>query len=221
MKIFLLEDEIMLQSSIEEYLESYGYVVKSCEDGLEALNIIKKSSFDLLILDINTPSINGLELIEELQKLNIYTPTIYISALTEIDYIEKAYSLGCYDYLKKPFHLKELALHIDKLLTIKDITPKSVVNLSKAYSFDIESKRLSFNYIEQTLTHKHTQILELLSRELGKTVTFDMLKYYIWRDENIDNSTIRAEVHRLKKVLKEELIESIKGVGYKLTPKIN
>jgi len=220
MKIFLLEDELMLQSSIEEYLEDYGYIVKSCEDGLEALNLIKKDSFDLLILDINIPSLNGLELLEELQKLNIYTPTIYISALTQIDYIEKAYTLGCYDYLKKPFHLKELVLHIDKLLKIQNISPKSVVNLSKAYRFDLESKRLTFNHIEQTLTHKHINILELLTKEIDKTVTFDMLRYYIWRDDNIDNATIRAEMHRLKKALKEDLIESIKGVGYKLKSKV-
>ncbi|HHO41844.1 MAG TPA: response regulator, partial [Epsilonproteobacteria bacterium] len=96
MKIFLLEDEKMLQGSIVEYLQSVGYLVDACEDGEDAYEIIKQNRYDLFIFDINTPSIDGLHLLEKIQQQKICTPTIFISAITQIEQITQAYELGCY-----------------------------------------------------------------------------------------------------------------------------
>lgn len=216
MKVLLLEDEKMLQSSIAEYLNEIGYIVNVCEDGMEAYEEVLQNTYDLLILDINTPSIDGLTLLEKLQKGKIFIPTIFISAITEIEQISKAYELGCYDYLKKPFHLKELTLHIERLLSMAKIESKSLVRISKMYVYDLEKKRLFFNDQEQTLTPKQAQIIDLFSSNLNKIVDFDMLRYVVWEDTHVDNATIRAEVHRVKQVLKEDLIESLKGIGYRI-----
>ena len=216
MRVLLLEDEIMLQGAIKEYLEETGYVVDAYEDGEEAYVAIGNAVYDLFIFDINTPSIDGLSLLEKLQKEKIFVPTIFISAFTQIEQISKAYALGCYDYLKKPFHLKELTLHIDRLLKIANITPQTVVPLSKFYSYDLERKKLIFDGEDQSLTYKQSQIMDLLASFGGKIVDFDTLRYYVWENSHVDNATIRAEIHRVRSVLKENLIESIKSVGYRL-----
>lgn len=216
MKVLLLEDELMLQSAIAEYLEDTGYIVDAFEDGEEAYESVKQNCYDLFIFDINIPSIDGLSLLEKLQQDKIFVPTIFISAITEIEQISKAYELGCYDYLKKPFHLKELTLHIDRLLKIANLQAKFFVRISKIYSYNMEKQRLLFDNQEQILTHKQSQIMNLLVSNIDKTVSFHMLQYDVWHDTHVDNATIRAEIHRLKKILKEHLIESVKGIGYRL-----
>ena len=216
MKILLLEDELMLQEAIEEYLMDIGYIVEVSIDGLEAYGKIVANSYDLLILDINTPVLNGLDLLEKVQEEKIFLPTIFISAITEIEQISKAYELGCYDYLKKPFHLKELTLHIDRLLKIAKITSKSMVKMSKMYTYDVEKGRLFFDNEEQILTPKKAQIIQLFASNMNRIIDFGMLRHYVWKDDFVDNATIRAEVHRVKKALKENLVQSIKGIGYKI-----
>ena len=217
MRVLLLEDERMLQSAMVEYLEDSGYTVHACEDGEEAYAKATQQLFDFFIFDINTPGIDGLNLLDKLQKAQVFVPTIFISAITEIEQISKAYELGCYDYLKKPFHLKELTLHIERLLKMSDIAPKYIVNISKMYSYDLERKRLLFDNVEQPLTQKQAQIMELFAANIDKIVDFDMLRHYVWEDADVDNATIRAEIHRVKKVLKENLIESHKGIGYRIS----
>jgi len=219
MKILLLEDELMLQTAMVEYLTDSGYEVDAYEDGQEALESSLQNRYDLFIFDINTPSIDGLSLLDRLQTEKIFVPTIFISAITEIEQISKAYELGCYDYLKKPFHLKELTLHIERLLKMANIAPKCMVNISKMYSYDLERKRLLFDNEEQKLTLKQAQIIDLFASNINKIVDFDMLRHYVWEDANVDNATIRAEIHRVKKVLKEDLVESLKGIGYRLSQK--
>lgn len=216
MRLLLLEDEIMLQGAIKEYLEETGYIVDAYEDGEEAYQAIKQETYDLFVFDINTPSVDGLSLLERLQHEKIFVPTIFISAITQIEQISRAYALGCYDYLKKPFHLKELTLHIDRLLKIANISSQTVIQLSKFYSYDLERKKLMFDGEDQPLTHKQSQIMDLLASFGGKIVDFDTLRYYVWENSHVDNATIRAEVHRVRSVLKEHLIESIKSVGYRL-----
>jgi DNA-binding response OmpR family regulator len=217
MKVLLLEDELMLQGAIKEYLSDIGFEVTAFEDGQEAYDNISSNSYDLFIFDINTPSIDGLSLLDTLQKEKIYVPTIFISAITEIEQISHAYALGCYDYLKKPFHLKELSLHIERLLKIADIRAKSFIKISKMYSYDLENQCLLFDGEEQLLTHKQLQIMDVLVKNINKVVDFEMLRHYAWDDSPVDNAIIRAEIHRVRQVLKEDLITTLKGVGYTLS----
>lgn len=213
MKILLLEDEVMLNESICEYLKSLGHIVDPFFDGEEAYNAMKNNSYDLYILDINVPQIDGLSILEKLHELKIYVPTIYISALVDIEDISRAYNLGCYDYLKKPFHLKELALRIDRIVA-SSTTPNVHLVLSKNYSYDQEHSTLFFQQEPQTLTKKQSQIIDLLARNRGLVVDFDQFQEYVWDDTIVDNATIRAEINRLKKILKEDLVVNVRGMGY-------
>ncbi len=220
MKVLLLEDELMLQGAIKEYLSDTGFEVIAFEDGQEAYDNIASNSYDLFIFDINTPSMDGLSLLDRLQKEKIYVPTIFISAITEIEQISQAYALGCYDYLKKPFHLKELSLHIERLLKMADIRAKDLIKISKMYSYDAENQSLFFDGEAQMLTQKQLQIMDLFAKNINKVVDFEMLRHYSWDDNPVDNAIIRAEIHRLRQVLKEDLITTLKGVGYTLSKQI-
>jgi len=213
MKILLLEDEVMLNESIQEFLEELGHNVQSCLDGAKALERIKDHAFDLMILDINVPNIDGLSFLEMVQSYKIHTPAIYISALVDIEDISRAYDLGCYDYLKKPFHLKELALRIDRINLNKEI-PRVHLRLSKNYSYDQEHSVLLFKNEPQKLSKRQSQIIDLLARNRSMVVDFEQFQIYVWDEQIIDNATIRAEVNRLKKLLKEDIIINVRGMGY-------
>jgi DNA-binding response OmpR family regulator len=213
MKIFLLEDEIMLNESICEFLEMEGHIVDSFVDGGDAYENITKTSYDLFILDINVPRMDGLTFLEEVKKLKIHAPTIYISALVDIEDISRAYDLGCYDYLKKPFHLKELMLRIDRIILANNV-PTLHLKLSKNYFYDQEHNILLFKNEPQTLSKRQSQIVDILSRNRGRVVDFEQFRIYVWDEQIIDNATIRAEINRLKQFLQEDMIINVRGMGY-------
>jgi len=216
MKILLLEDELMLRSSIEEYLDALGHKVIAFGNGEEAYEAIKKDIFDLLILDINIPKMSGLSVLKALNEIEHAFPTIFISANVDIDDIAYAFELGASDYLKKPFHLKELGLRIDKIKKEYAIKTLQHVILSQKYVFSKEEQMLFYNNTVQVLTKKQLQILTLLSENIGIIVDFEKFRSFVWNDEPIDNATIRAEISRFRKLLKEDFIINLKGVGYKI-----
>ena len=213
MKILLLEDDVMLNRAITQYLQTKNHSVRTTRDGTNCLKVIDEEDFELLILDINVPDINGFEVLEILHEKNIQIPTIFISALINIEEITKAFELGCYDYLKKPFHLKELTLRINKL-SQSQIIPKQNKILSDAYSFNTNTLALLYNNIAHVLPKRQIQIIQLLARYKNTAVNYDMFREFVWQDDTIDNATIRAEINRLKKALKEDFIKNIRGLGY-------
>ena len=214
MNILLLEDEVMLQSAIAEYLQMHNHRVETFVDGAEALAAIMKGGYDLLILDINVPSVDGLSLLAQLNAAKIAVPAIFTSAETDIEDISRAYELGCFDYLKKPFHLKELLLHIDRVIRTVPPEQRKHIRLSKRYSYDMMNETLLFDGEPQTLTRRQHQIIDLLARNMKRVVDFEMFRTYVWDEAIIDNATIRAEVNRLKKSLKEDFIQNVRAMGY-------
>ena len=209
----------MLNESIVEYLSIIGHQVSSEVDGIKAIKILTTENFDLLILDINVPGIDGLSLLEKLHEQKIHTPAIYISALLDIEDISRAYDLGCYDYLKKPFHLKELSLRIDKIKLSNEV-PRVHLRLSKNYSYDQEHNQLLFSGDVQVLSKRQAQIIDLLARNRGRIVDFEQFQNYVWDEHFVDNATIRAEVNRLKKSLNEDFIQNIRSQGYMIDIKV-
>jgi DNA-binding response OmpR family regulator len=219
MKILLLEDEVILCNSIKEYLEELGHKVDSFYDGKDVLDNAS-NDYDLFILDINVPTINGFDLLEGLNNNNVFVPTIYMSALVDIEDITKGYSLGCSDYIKKPFHLQELALRINQVTKTQHKKSNHMV-LSKNYSYDKESKTLYFKNEAQNLTKKQQEIIHILALNIGMIVDFEKLRVDVWNSSNIDNPTIRAEISRLKKSLKEDFILNTRGLGYRIEKSYN
>jgi DNA-binding response OmpR family regulator len=213
MKILLLEDDKLLNNAISKFLTIKGHIVYSFRDGKAAKNAIVSESYDLLILDINVPNIDGLSLFEELQTQKIQIHTIFISAIIDINDISRAFDLGCHDYLKKPFHLKELELRIDKLLQSNYI-PDMHLRLSSSYSMDLENETLLFHGEPQTLSERHLKILMLLAHNKNRVVDYMLFQEYAWDSREVELPTIRAEINRLKKILKEDIITNVRNMGY-------
>jgi len=213
MKILVLEDDILLNEAITNYLATIGHAITAVRDGDICLDTLYKETFDLLILDINVPNIDGLSIVEELHMLKRMMPVIFISSLIDIEDISRAFELGCFDYLKKPFHLKELALRINKILRIQN-TPFQHKRLSTCYSFNAETMMLYYNNEPQVLSKRQLQIIHFLALNRGLVCSYEMFMNSVWEDIEVDIPTIRAEINRLKNNLKEDFIVNIRGIGY-------
>jgi len=216
LKILLLEDELMLQNSIEEYIKAIGHQCISFSNGIEAKNSINNNYYDLLILDINVPKLDGLSLLENLNCENKFVPVIFISALIDINSITHAFTLGAMDYIKKPFHLKELGLRIQKVSNNIDANKRQHLILSDNYSYSREKNLLLFNNEEQNLTKKQRCIIHFLCNNIGSIISYDTFRNNVWDYSDVSDATIRTELSRLRKVLKEDFIQNHKGVGYKI-----
>lgn len=216
MKILLLEDELMLQSSIVEYLETLGHKCFAFSDGKIVEDNLITESYDLLIFDINVPSLNGLDLLKNIKAKDCHTPVIFITALVDIESITQAFDLGASDYIKKPFHLKELALRVQKISKDIDDNKREHIILSQNYSYSKKENKLFFNKDIQILTKKQSDIIKCLCKNIDSVIDFDILREYVWNGDLVSDATIRTEISRLRKILKEDFIQNHKGLGYKI-----
>ena len=218
MKILLLEDEFLLSRSIQTFLLSSGYFVDHFDNGLDVLHAIKQKPYDFYILDINTPLLGGLEALKEISKLYPQTPKIIISAYNDIDHISQAFENGCSDYLKKPFNLKELKIRLEHL-TLKNaqlplVDKDPIIKLSKHYTFNKETNLLYYDGMIEKFTKKEHTLLVLFISNLGQVMTDEGIQSFIWNGEEVEASTIRSLVNRVRAKLKEELIHNMRGFGY-------
>lgn len=218
MNILLLEDDIILNELVEEFLISLGHNVTTQYDGLEALDTILENSFDMLLLDVGTPSLNGFELLEELRKIKNNTPTIFLTSLNDSDSLEKAFNLGCDDYIKKPFDLKELEVRINHIKVIKQIDKNDTIFINQDFKYDYENKTIieQTTNIKYTLSLKESKILEYFLKNQNRVISFEELTNNIWQYDTIpSNATIRTYIKNLRKILNDNMITTIKGLGYK------
>ncbi|MFY4843343.1 response regulator transcription factor [Aliarcobacter butzleri] len=215
MKILLLEDDLILNEIIEEYLISQEHEVITAFSGNEAQDYLYSQIFDLLILDVNVPFVSGFELLKELRTQNIKTPTIFITSLNMVEDMQKGFDSGCDDYLKKPFELKELDLRINNIKRLFNITPKELINISKDTFLDIQNLLIIKNNQKIHLAKKECEVLQYLINS-SKTVSVEELSLNLWAyEDNPNDSTIRTYIKNLRKILGEEKIINIRGVGYR------
>jgi len=217
MKILLLEDEYLLSRAICTYLLSNNYFVDAFDDGRSVLEAVKHQAYDFYILDINTPEVGGLECLEYINELYPETPKIIISAYHDIEYVSEAFSRGCSDYLKKPFNLKELQIRIEHLLKSKDVKVQKhedQLHLSAHYVYDNAMQMLYYDGILEKFSKREYALIRLFIKNIGQVVNEESIRSVIWDDYNIEEATVRSLVNRVRKKLKEELIENVRGFGY-------
>lgn len=215
MKILLLEDDTILCEIIEEFLVENGLHVKKFYDGQKALDAIFSDKYDLLLLDINVPSMSGFELLEALREAHIDTPTIFISSLDQIKDVKKGFSLGAEDYLKKPFELEELLSRIERTKKLHHIESDEVIKLNDGAIYNPKIYKIVMNGVEHKLRKKEAQLLDFFIKNADKTISFETIIDEVWRYEEIPtHATIRTYIKNLRPYLLENQIENIKGVGY-------
>ena len=208
MKIFLLEDDYSLNEAIKEIVELESYIVDCFYDGEIAFNSIS-NDYDLYILDINVPNINGLEILEKIKKMNFNSRVMIISANLNISLIKKAYVLGCDDYLKKPFDLEEIILKINRYAN----KPKNI-NLTEDIYFNISDKELYYKNKKIELTKNERNLLYLLIKNIGKTISYLQIEDFVYDGESKSSDAIRSLVKRVRKKLPEDLILNSLDEGY-------
>jgi DNA-binding response OmpR family regulator len=208
MKIFLLEDDYSLNETIKEMLELNCHEIDSFYDGEVAYNNITYN-YDLYILDINAPSLDGIELLKLIKKLNSQTNIIMISANININKIKEAYNYGCDDYLKKPFDIEELILKVERF----DNKEKNIVLDNNTY-FSLITNELYINSQKVELTKKEKDLLILLLENRGKTISYENIEDFVYKREAKTSDAIRSLVKRLRKKIPIDLILNSIDEGY-------
>ena len=219
MKILLLEDDLILNEIIEEFLISLEYEVTCVYDGMKASEVIYDEHFDLMILDVNVPSITGFEFLKNLRDNNITTPAIFITSLNSVEDMEEGFKAGADDYLKKPFELKELELRINNIKRLLHLE-KDELSIDKNINFNVKLNYIDNDSIKTKLPLKEAQILKYLLSNTNRCVSQDELSANIWSYEGAPtSSTIRTYIKNIRKIIGEDYIETIKGVGYRFNKK--
>jgi len=213
MKILLLEDDIILQEIIEEYLVEQDYSVESFLNGAKALDAMEISSYDLLLLDVNVPSIDGFEILSYLRDIGNTTPAIYITSLSGIDDLKKGFELGADDYLKKPFELEELKARIEHIVKIYRLHEEIEFNGIK---FIPKAHQLVTSTGVVVMRQKEAQVFEYFIRNQGKIISCDEIIENVWDGEHVPtHATIRTYIKNLRKMLDASYFDNIKGEGYR------
>ncbi len=217
MKILLLEDDTLLNEIIEEFLQEQNYDVVSTYDGQEAMEAIYGQSFDLLLLDVNVPSINGFELLEELRRNSINIPTIYITSLHTSKDMEKGFKSGADDYIKKPFHLSELKLRVENIKRLRHIEDNGMIKLTNEIFYNYDTKTITVSKEEHHLSKTEAKVFEYFLKNRNKTISIEEISLNNWiYDEAPTATTIRTYIKNLRKILGKDMIETLKGIGYKI-----
>jgi two-component system, OmpR family, response regulator QseB len=218
MKIFLLEDDFSLNKIIKLSLQNKGFFVDSFTDGYSAVDVIINNKYDLYILDLNVLGFDGHKVLEIIRNDDLEVPIIMISAEIDIENIKKSYTLGCNDYIKKPFDFEELFLRIQYHLSHikKDENIDFIINLGYDFSFNLIEQTLYKSKHQIELSTKEKLLLSLLVKNINNTVTNEMIHEYVWDSKEMEAVSMRSIVHKLKKKLKNGMILNLRGVGYKL-----
>ena len=211
MKCLLLEDDIELNGTIRDILKLDHYKIDCFYDGQKVLDILDTKCYDIYIFDINTPNIDGIELLKYIKCISPKSIVLMISADITTNTIETAYKYGCYDFLKKPFILSEIRY---KLKIIKD-------NFFAIYYFD---ENTHYDYSKQTLynnqktiklTKKELQLLNLLINNKKSIVSKDMIIENVYDNTYTSDTNIRALMKRLRaKINNSKKLITLPTVGF-------
>ncbi len=211
--ILLLEDDELFCETLKDFLEEEGFLVESVRDGKSALDRVYEKSFDILLLDVKVPQINGFDFLKLLRDSGDETPAVFITSLTSIKDLSKGFLVGGDDYLKKPFELEELLIRINALL--KRNKKDDLIKIDEEFVLDIKRKQLYKNGKVLDLHLKDIQLLTLFVKNRGKVVTKEMILETLWPREEPSFGAIRVYVNNLKKVFSKDKIKNIRGIGYK------
>jgi DNA-binding response OmpR family regulator len=215
MNVLLIEDDPQLNSTISNFLILSGYSVTSLLDGEDALLQIDTSNFDLFILDINVPNVDGLELLKYIRQKDLLTPIIIITASLELENFKTAFNSGCNEYIKKPFYLEELGIRIKNLLEKK--AENSLIQISDNITYDMEYEELKIDDQIIKLRKKERRLLTILLQNINKTVSTEVIENYVWENEIKEVYPLRQLLSDLRKKLStdEKFIFAEKGLGYR------
>lgn len=218
-KILLAEDEPALGQIIKDSLETKSYEVVWFENGQKALNHFEKNKFDLVILDVMMPIMDGFSCAKKIRTINKDIPIIFLTAKSQAEDVVKGFESGCHDYIKKPFSLLELFVRIESIL--KRINPKHE-NKTKfgKFIFDENQQLICIDNEYHKLSHKESEILKILLKDKNELIDRKVILQRIWGNTDyFSGRSLDVYVSRLRKLLAKDSrlqIINLRGVGYKM-----
>ncbi|RZK75493.1 MAG: response regulator transcription factor [Pedobacter sp.] len=219
--IGLAEDDHKIATLIKNGLEENGYEVSIYHDGNSALQAFQSQSFQLLILDVMMPQINGIDICKQLRYAQIQTPILMLTALGTIDDKVNGLEAGADDYLVKPFHFRELLARIEAMLRRQNLSANSQPNqlTFEDVVLDISSKEVKRAGTTIELTAKEFHLLELFMRNPNRLLSRQYIAEQVW-DVNFDTGTNVVDVYinflrnKIEKGFDRKLIHTKIGMGY-------
>ena len=223
MRLLIVEDEKELCDTVAKSLYSAGYEIDTCYDGEEALDYVLTEEYDLIVLDLNLPGMDGMDILRELRMKNEETKVLILSARSQIADKVEGLDAGANDYMEKPFHLQELEARI-RSLTRRKFIQKDVCLSCGDIRFDTKKREACANGEPVSLTRKENGILEYMLLNQGRHVSQEELIEHVW-DASVDSFSGSIRVHvsslrrKLKAVLSYDPIVNKIGEGYRLERK--
>jgi two-component system copper resistance phosphate regulon response regulator CusR len=227
MKILLIEDEKKMASYIKRSLEEHGHSVDLSYDGYTGKRLAMVNSYDIMILDVIIPKINGVDLCKELRASNIKTPILMLTALGTIDDKVMGFEAGADDYLVKPFEFQELLLRINSWYKRTQEISRTGVHLRIAdLEMNLHEKSVKRNKKAIDLTAKEFGLLEYFMKNKGKIISREEIAENVW-DTNFESATNVIDVYvnflrkKIDKEFEAKLIHTVFGMGYILKEELN
>ncbi len=219
-KILLAEDESALGMIVKESLETRGFDVIFCENGVQAWELYKKESPELLVLDVMMPKKDGFTLVQEIRKTDQNIPVIFLTSKSRPEDVVEGFGHGGNDYLKKPFSMEELIVRIHSLLDRKNKKASTEnIEIGK-YQFNYSKQALQINGDEHLLTHREAELLYRLSENRNMLTDRSLILNQIWGSDDFFNArSMDVFISKLRKKLSSDKtvqILNVRGFGYKL-----
>lgn len=220
--ILLVEDDINLAFVIQDNLEAAGFKVIAASDGLQADTALRSGGFDLVLLDVNLPKIDGFTLAEDFRRMNQKVPILFLTARNQKEDRLQGFKIGGDDYISKPFSIEELLLRIEVFLRRSEANPthKTGIYSLGDLSFEYSNLLLKGAKIQHKLTQKEADILLFLVKHQNQIVKRADLLLAVWgKDDYFLGRSLDVFISRLRKLLTESNraeIQNIHGVGFRL-----
>ncbi|QBL09648.1 response regulator [Rheinheimera sp. D18] len=221
MRLLIVEDEIKTGDYLKQGLTEAGFQVSLVRNGLDGHHLAMTEVFDLIVLDVMLPDVNGWRIVQSIRERNNLTPVLFLSARDSVDDRVKGLELGADDYLIKPFAFSEVLARVRSLIRRgQTITTPDLLQVADL-QLDVAKRRVMRSGVKIALSHKEFSLLELLMRRSGEVLPRSLIASQVW-DMNFDSDTnvIDVAIRRLRAKVDDDfmpkLIHTVRGMGYKL-----
>ena len=225
MRILVVEDNRDILTNVLDYLTLKGYSVDCAEDGLSGLHLAVTEHYDLIVLDIMLPGIDGFQFCQRLRDdARRETPIIMLTARDALDDRLQGLRAGADDYLLKPFALSELVARIESILRRSGGNRKRLLQVADL-SYDLDTLETSRAGKPLRINPTGLKLLALLMQKSPAVVRREMLEDILWGDESPDSDSLRSHIHQLRQVIDkpfdQPLLHTVHGFGYRLSEKLD
>jgi len=219
--ILLLEDDQQLSDTVKQFLTYQGYEVHCAYDGLQAEDIAYEKHIDLMLLDVKVPQQSGYDFLQTLRDKGVQTPAIFITSLNSVEDVTRGFDIGCDDYIRKPFALKELLVRVESVLERRyDNSYDDSIDLGNGLVFNAKENMLTKDKQRVAIKTKEVKLLALFLENPNELLNYDKINERLWEyDEEPSAGSLRAYVKTVRTFLGKNNIETIKNVGYRFVKK--